>query len=43
MNAFLEESIVRANASLRGEQREDGHYLYELEADATIPDRKSVV
>ena len=41
MNAILEErleeSIVRANASLRGEQRQDGHYLYELEADATIP------
>ncbi len=37
MNVILEESITRANASLRGEQKSDGHFVYELEADATIP------
>ena len=33
----LDERIARANAALRREQREDGHFVYELEADATIP------
>jgi len=33
----LDESIARARAALSGEQRTDGHYVYELEADATIP------
>jgi squalene-hopene/tetraprenyl-beta-curcumene cyclase len=37
MNAIFETSIARADASLRGEQRADGHFCYELEADATIP------
>jgi squalene-hopene/tetraprenyl-beta-curcumene cyclase len=37
MNASLDMSIARADASLRQEQRQDGHFLYELEADATIP------
>ena len=37
MNVILEESITRANASLLSEQRGDGHFVYELEADATIP------
>jgi squalene-hopene/tetraprenyl-beta-curcumene cyclase len=37
MNAILDSAIDRARASLRREQRPDGHYLYELEADATIP------
>jgi squalene-hopene/tetraprenyl-beta-curcumene cyclase len=37
MNAILETSVEQARASLRGEQREDGHFVYELEADATIP------
>ncbi|HVE21301.1 MAG TPA: squalene--hopene cyclase [Acidocella sp.] len=37
MDASLDMSIARADASLRREQRQDGHYLYELEADATIP------
>ncbi|MDD2705619.1 MAG: squalene--hopene cyclase [Acidocella sp.] len=37
MNAILDTSIERARASLTGEQREDGHFCYELEADATIP------
>ncbi len=33
----LEESISRADGALRREQRQDGHFVYELEADATIP------
>jgi squalene-hopene/tetraprenyl-beta-curcumene cyclase len=33
----LDEAIRRAHASLAAEQRADGHYVYELEADATIP------
>jgi squalene-hopene/tetraprenyl-beta-curcumene cyclase len=37
MNAILETSIERAHVSLAGEQRTDGHFVYELEADATIP------
>jgi squalene-hopene/tetraprenyl-beta-curcumene cyclase len=37
MNAILETSIEQAKASLCGEQRQDGHFVYELEADATIP------
>ncbi|HUW80800.1 MAG TPA: squalene--hopene cyclase [Acidocella sp.] len=37
MNASLNLAIERANASLCGEQRADGHFVYELEADATIP------
>jgi squalene-hopene/tetraprenyl-beta-curcumene cyclase len=37
MNALLDISIDRANASLASEQRPDGHFVYELEADATIP------
>jgi squalene-hopene/tetraprenyl-beta-curcumene cyclase len=37
MNAILDHTIERAHASLAGEQRPDGHFVYELEADATIP------
>jgi squalene-hopene/tetraprenyl-beta-curcumene cyclase len=37
MNAILNTSIENARAALTGEQREDGHFCYELEADATIP------
>ncbi len=37
MYAILNETISHANASLRDEQRGDGHFVYELEADATIP------
>jgi squalene-hopene/tetraprenyl-beta-curcumene cyclase len=37
MNAILDLAIERAKASLTGEQRADGHFVYELEADATIP------
>jgi squalene-hopene/tetraprenyl-beta-curcumene cyclase len=37
MNAFLNDSIESAQARLAAEQREDGHFVYELEADATIP------
>jgi squalene-hopene/tetraprenyl-beta-curcumene cyclase len=33
----LDETIARAAASLGSEQRADGHYCYELEADVTIP------
>ncbi len=34
--SVLEESISRAHASLSAEQREDGHFNYELEPDVTI-------
>jgi squalene-hopene/tetraprenyl-beta-curcumene cyclase len=40
MNAILDtldSAIARARAALIAEQRADGHYCYELEADATIP------
>lgn len=37
MNVMLDTAIERARASLVGEQRADGHFVYELEADATIP------
>ncbi|HQU04085.1 MAG TPA: squalene--hopene cyclase, partial [Acidocella sp.] len=37
MNAILEQTIDRARASLVREQCPDGHFVYELEADATIP------
>jgi squalene-hopene/tetraprenyl-beta-curcumene cyclase len=37
MNAILSDTIERAHVSLAGEQRQDGHFVYELEADATIP------
>ncbi len=33
----LERSIDRAASALLSRQREDGHWLFELEADATIP------
>ena len=33
----LETSIRRASAALRGCQQSDGHWVFELEADATIP------
>ena len=33
----LDPAIARAAAALRGRQRADGHWLFELEADATIP------
>ncbi len=33
----VEAVIGRAAAALLGEQRDDGHWVYELEADATIP------
>jgi squalene-hopene/tetraprenyl-beta-curcumene cyclase len=34
---LLEERIASASAALRADQRADGHWVYELEADATIP------
>src|SRR5271168_864008 len=37
MNAILDLAIERAKTSLGHEQRSDGHFIYELEADATIP------
>ncbi|MDE2230322.1 MAG: squalene--hopene cyclase [Alphaproteobacteria bacterium] len=33
----LDQAVERAAAALRGDQRADGHWCYELEADATIP------
>jgi squalene-hopene/tetraprenyl-beta-curcumene cyclase len=35
--AGLEADIGRATQALLGQQRSDGHWLFELEADATIP------
>ncbi|WCT77108.1 squalene--hopene cyclase [Novosphingobium humi] len=35
--ALLDATIGRAAHALLAEQREDGHWVYELEADATIP------
>lgn len=34
---MLEEMISRARAALLSQQRADGHFVFELEADATIP------
>jgi squalene-hopene/tetraprenyl-beta-curcumene cyclase len=34
---YLDPTIARARAALSAEQRPDGHFVYELEADATIP------
>ncbi|HQT88638.1 MAG TPA: squalene--hopene cyclase [Acidiphilium sp.] len=36
-HADLDTVIAAASARLRAEQRDNGHYVYELEADATIP------
>jgi squalene-hopene/tetraprenyl-beta-curcumene cyclase len=33
----VEEAIARASSALVAEQQADGHWVYELEADATIP------
>ena len=33
----VEDAIARASSALCAEQRADGHWVYELEADATIP------
>ena len=33
----LDQSIDRATAALLADQQPDGHWVYELEADATIP------
>jgi squalene-hopene/tetraprenyl-beta-curcumene cyclase len=33
----LETAIARAEQALRGHQKTDGHWVFELEADATIP------
>jgi squalene-hopene/tetraprenyl-beta-curcumene cyclase len=33
----LDETVARAAAALESRQREDGHWVFELEADATIP------
>ena len=34
---LLDETVTRARDALLREQKHDGHYLFELEADATIP------
>ena len=44
----LEQQIQKGTQALLAQQRPDGHWVFELEADATIPaeyvlDRKSVV
>ena len=36
-DATLHEAIARAGAALARRQHADGHWLFELEADATIP------
>jgi len=36
-DAVLVESVTRAAAALTRHQKPDGHYVFELEADATIP------
>ena len=36
-DARLDEEVETAAMALRAQQREDGHWLYDLEADATIP------
>ncbi len=36
-DAMLHEAIARAGAALARQQHADGHWLFELEADATIP------
>jgi len=33
----IENAVARATRALVSEQRGDGHFVYELEADATIP------
>ena len=33
----LDRTIAAASAALRGRQNSDGHWVFELEADATIP------
>ncbi|HLY05786.1 MAG TPA: squalene--hopene cyclase [Rhizomicrobium sp.] len=35
--AVLDEAVARATNALLAMQREDGHFVFELEADATIP------
>ena len=35
--ASLDEAVARAQARLQREQKPDGHFVFELEADATIP------
>jgi squalene-hopene/tetraprenyl-beta-curcumene cyclase len=37
LNASLDDAVARAAAALRTRQKSDGHWLFELEADATIP------
>jgi squalene-hopene/tetraprenyl-beta-curcumene cyclase len=37
LNSTLDESIRRAQSALAGRQKPDGHWVFDLEADATIP------
>ena len=36
-SASLEKAVVRATSWLLSQQREDGHWVFDLEADVTIP------
>jgi squalene-hopene/tetraprenyl-beta-curcumene cyclase len=37
LHGALDRGIEKAAAALRGRQKDDGHWVFELEADATIP------
>ncbi|MDQ9782476.1 hypothetical protein, partial [Serratia marcescens] len=37
VDATVEAAVDRATAALANLQRDDGHWVFELEADATIP------
>jgi squalene-hopene/tetraprenyl-beta-curcumene cyclase len=36
-SAALDQAVARATAAILAQQRADGHWVFELEADATIP------
>ena len=37
VTAALDQAVERASTALLAQQRADGHWVFELEADATIP------
>ncbi len=37
IDTALDDAVARASAALLRRQRPDGHFVFELEADATIP------